>query len=98
VNAEPNVGVKLVLPFDAIGRDALPVVGGKAANLGEMARAGLSVPAEFCVTSTLRSFRYGLFPRRSRERSSAAGVIAGLNSPRGHLNRRRVLRAMRMDP
>src|SRR5947209_13365149 len=43
--------VALVLPFTDIDRTALPIVGGKAANLGEMARAGLPVPPGFCVTT-----------------------------------------------
>ena len=42
---------ELVLPLRAVGRDWLPVVGGKAANLGELIRAGLPVPPGFCVTS-----------------------------------------------
>ncbi|MCA1717761.1 MAG: phosphoenolpyruvate synthase [Actinobacteria bacterium] len=42
---------EIVLPFDAIDRTALPVVGGKAANLGELTRAGLPVPDGFCVTT-----------------------------------------------
>ncbi len=41
----------LVLPFTAIDRTLLPLVGGKAANLGEMIRAGLPVPPGFCVTT-----------------------------------------------
>lgn len=36
--------------FDTIGRDDTPMVGGKGANLGEMARAGLPVPPGFVVT------------------------------------------------
>src|SRR5215204_1945975 len=40
----------LILPFTAIDRGALAVVGGKAANLGELVRAGFPVPAGFCVT------------------------------------------------
>src|ERR1051325_6368542 len=40
-----------VLPLDRLDRAALPVAGGKAANLGEMARAGLPVPPGFCVTT-----------------------------------------------
>src|SRR5436305_13465755 len=43
--------VALVLPFTAINRTALPIVGGKAANLGEMTRSGLPVPPGFCVTT-----------------------------------------------
>jgi len=40
-----------VLPFSAIGKDDLPHVGGKGANLGEMTRAGFPVPSGFCLTT-----------------------------------------------
>src|SRR3954453_10821346 len=40
-----------VLPFAEIDRGSLPLVGGKGANLGEMARAGFPVPPGFCVTT-----------------------------------------------
>src|SRR3989440_7312148 len=43
--------VALVLPFTDIDRTELPIVGGKAANLGEMTRSGLPVPPGFCVTT-----------------------------------------------
>jgi pyruvate,water dikinase len=46
-----NGNVELVLPFEAIDRTALPIAGGKAANLGELSRAGLPVPDGFCVTT-----------------------------------------------
>ena len=41
----------LVLDFDAIDAHALNVVGGKAANLGVMTRAGFPVPPGVCVTT-----------------------------------------------
>jgi len=41
----------LVLPFARIGLDDLPAVGGKGANLGELAAAGFPVPPGFCVTT-----------------------------------------------
>jgi rifampicin phosphotransferase len=41
----------LVLGFAEIDGDALAVVGGKAANLGVLARAGLPVPPGVCVTT-----------------------------------------------
>ena len=41
----------LVLDFDRIDASMLTTVGGKAANLGEMARAGLPVPPGVCVTT-----------------------------------------------
>jgi pyruvate,water dikinase len=37
--------------FDEIGRDDLASVGGKAANLGELTRAGLPVPPGFVITA-----------------------------------------------
>ncbi len=43
--------VALVLPLKVLDRTSLPVVGGKAANLGELIRAGFSVPAGFCITT-----------------------------------------------
>ena len=41
----------LVLPLIALDRTMLPQVGGKAANLGELAHAGFSIPSGFCVTT-----------------------------------------------
>jgi phosphohistidine swiveling domain-containing protein len=42
---------KLVLDLSAVNAAMLPQVGGKAANLGEMIRAGLPVPPGVCVTT-----------------------------------------------
>src|SRR5437588_846516 len=54
-NNIPTSDTALVLPFTAIDRTLLPLVGGKAANLGEMMRAGLPVPPGFCITTTAYS-------------------------------------------
>src|ERR671917_188481 len=51
MNAVLNGNPRLTLPFDAIDRATLPAAGGKAANLGELTRAGLPVPNGFCVTT-----------------------------------------------
>ena len=51
MKASYEQSAELVLPLRAVGRDALPVVGGKAANLDELIRAGLPVPPGFCVTT-----------------------------------------------
>lgn len=40
-----------VVPLSVLDRRALAIAGGKAANLGEMLRAGLPVPPGFCVTT-----------------------------------------------
>ena len=47
-----EIQADIVLPFTAINLSLLPIVGGKAANLGEMIHAGLPVPPGFCVTTT----------------------------------------------
>ena len=45
------VDAKPTVPFAELDRAALPFVGGKGANLGELTRAGFPVPAGFCVTT-----------------------------------------------
>src|SRR5215212_479648 len=47
---------KLTLTIADIDRTMLSVAGGKAANLGELIRAGLPVPGGFCATTAA----YGL--------------------------------------
>ncbi|RME62538.1 MAG: phosphoenolpyruvate synthase, partial [Caldilineae bacterium] len=50
----------LVLPFSDIRATDLPLVGGKGANLGEMAAAGFPVPPGFCLTTAaFRRFMAG---------------------------------------
>ncbi|HEX9086306.1 MAG TPA: PEP/pyruvate-binding domain-containing protein [Arthrobacter sp.] len=46
---DPRRGTVLALAL--VGAELLPDVGGKAANLGELLRAGLPVPAGFCLTT-----------------------------------------------
>ena len=40
-----------VVPFEAIGKESLPTVGGKGANLGVLTKAGFPVPSGFCITT-----------------------------------------------
>jgi pyruvate,water dikinase len=40
-----------ILRFSEVGKDDIPQVGGKGANLGEMVGAGLPVPPGFCITA-----------------------------------------------
>ncbi|WP_167041172.1 PEP/pyruvate-binding domain-containing protein [Salinibacterium sp. ZJ454] len=42
----------LILDLDQIDADLLPLVGGKAANLGVLTRAGFPVPGGFCLTTS----------------------------------------------
>ncbi|ACZ84882.1 PEP/pyruvate-binding domain-containing protein [Streptosporangium roseum] len=44
-------GTPLILKFDDIDAGMLPLVGGKAANLGVLTAAGLPVPPGLCVTT-----------------------------------------------
>jgi pyruvate,water dikinase len=47
----PDNSDDLVLDLADLDAGMLPIVGGKAANLGELIRAGLPVPPGFCVTT-----------------------------------------------
>ena len=49
-SAEPTPAGPLILWFDEVGKGDAHIVGGKGANLGECASAGLPVPPGFCVT------------------------------------------------
>ncbi|MCW3976898.1 MAG: phosphoenolpyruvate synthase [Candidatus Bathyarchaeota archaeon] len=42
---------KRILWFEELGKEDIPLVGGKNANLGEMTRAGISVPPGFAITA-----------------------------------------------
>ncbi|MGH3935527.1 MAG: PEP/pyruvate-binding domain-containing protein, partial [Pseudonocardiaceae bacterium] len=46
-----SVGQELVLDLGCLDAQLLAVVGGKAANLGELIRAGFPVPPGFCLTT-----------------------------------------------
>ncbi len=50
VTADPALD-QPVLALECLGQDMLAVAGGKAANLGELTRAGLPVPDGFCLTT-----------------------------------------------
>src|SRR5438128_4478044 len=66
---------KIVLPFAAVHRDMLALVGGKAANLGELTGAGLPVPPGFCITTAayeLVASEAGLDVMLDEKASSAA--------------------------
>ncbi len=44
-------GLKVIAWFEEITKEDIPLVGGKGANLGEMANAGIPVPPGFVVTA-----------------------------------------------
>src|SRR5712691_12376425 len=47
----PHSSSDFVLPLNALHRDMLALVGGKAANLGELTNAKFPVPPGFCITT-----------------------------------------------
>lgn len=63
----------LILSFTDIRADDLPLVGGKGANLGEMAHAGFPVPPGFCLTTTA-------FQQFINTCPDAANLYAALNT------------------
>lgn len=78
-----------VVWFSEVGRDDVPVVGGKGANLGELTRAGIPVPPGFVVTAdtyfrfidhsglepVIRKELFGLDVHNSRELNERARRI-----------------------
>jgi pyruvate,water dikinase len=61
--------------FDEVGKDDVGVAGGKGANLGELTRAGLSVPPGFIV----KAAAYFALLEQSGIRSRIAAVLSGLD-------------------
>jgi phosphohistidine swiveling domain-containing protein len=64
----------LVLALDLLGPDMLPTAGGKAANLGELLRAGLPVPDGFCLTT--HAYRCAMAPAGLEDVHSALAACA----------------------
>ncbi|MER5625256.1 PEP/pyruvate-binding domain-containing protein [Streptosporangium sp. NPDC002544] len=60
----------LILRFEDIGAEMLPLVGGKAANLGVLTTAGLPVPPGLCVTTEAY--------RRVTERTALKDLLTAL--------------------
>jgi len=75
----PPAGQRLTVPLTQVDSEALPLVGGKAAQLGIVLRGGLPVPDGFCVTT--EAFRRGMDPTLGQEITAAyealgAGLVA----------------------
>lgn len=68
--------IKFILWFDQINKDDIALVGGKGANLGELTKAGLPVPAGFCVTAAA----YFYFLKMSQIGLKLEKLLKGLNA------------------
>ncbi len=71
-----NTGPALILRLSHVDGSMLPLVGGKAANLGELIAAGLPVPDGFCLTTEAY---------REAARKVQDGVLAELGTLQGAL-------------
>ncbi|MCU1531163.1 MAG: phosphoenolpyruvate synthase [Arthrobacter sp.] len=69
----------LVLALELASKDMLPDVGGKGANLGELARAGLPVPAGFCLTT--RAYRIAMVPAGLEDVHNALTAVTADDLP-----------------
>lgn len=67
---------KSLVWFSEVGKDDIPLVGGKGANLGEMSRAKLPVPQGFIITSEA----YFQFIRDHRIDKFIAKEVKGIDS------------------
>ena len=71
----------LTIDFESIDGSMLATVGGKAANLGELTRAGLPVPPGFCVTTdAYRAVARAVDPA-STTPGNARGTLLGTPVP-----------------
>ncbi|MFZ2025036.1 MAG: phosphoenolpyruvate synthase [Microgenomates group bacterium] len=66
---------KFVVWFRDVGRDDIPLVGGKGANLGEMTKAGFPVPNGFIVTADA----YYQFLDENKLRTKIETLLTGLD-------------------
>ncbi|MGH8933099.1 MAG: PEP/pyruvate-binding domain-containing protein [Egibacteraceae bacterium] len=69
----------VILPLEEIGARMLPLVGGKAANLGELIATGFPVPRGFCVTT--EAYVTGPMPSPVAEAIGAAYEALGSATP-----------------
>ncbi len=66
---------KLIVWFDEIGRQDVPLAGGKGANLGDMVRAGMPVPPGFVITAPA----YRLLIEQAGLAAQIDGLLCGLD-------------------
>ena len=64
-----------VLWFSEIGKEDIPKVGGKGANLGELTKAGIPVPNGFCITAQA----YYYFLEKSGLKKEIANLLKKLD-------------------
>ena len=64
-----------VLWFSEIGKEDIPKVGGKGANLGELTKAGIPVPNGFCITAQA----YYYFLEKSGLKKEINTLLKGLD-------------------
>lgn len=76
-SSDARTSTTWTLPFSAVQKDSLPLVGGKGANLGEMFRQGWPVPPGFCVTT--HAFRLWLSQMETHEQEALFGSLQRLD-------------------
>jgi len=65
-----------ILWFSEIGKEDIPKVGGKGANLGELTKAGIPVPNGFCITAQA----YYYFLEKSGLKNEISRLLKGLDA------------------
>ena len=70
-----NAQKTVILWFNEVGKDDIPLVGGKGANLGELTRVGVPVPPGFVITADT----YYQFIERAQLTDAIRRVLESLN-------------------
>lgn len=74
--SERDLAQSFVLPFSVLDAGMLARAGGKAANLGELTRAGFAVPPGFCVTTAAYT--------RAAEQAQLESILDRLTAAQPH--------------
>jgi len=69
-------GLEVIVWFDEVTKNDIPIVGGKGANLGEMTRAKIPVPPGFIVTAST----YYEFLRRLKIKDKISSLLKDLDT------------------
>ncbi|MEM1689949.1 MAG: PEP/pyruvate-binding domain-containing protein, partial [Thermofilaceae archaeon] len=86
---------EVILWFEELTKDDVPLVGGKNANLGEMIRAGIPVPPGFAVTAyAYRKFIEETGIRDEIQRILRERVRPGASAPEDYIEASREIREL----
>ncbi|MBE7501711.1 MAG: hypothetical protein HS113_15690 [Verrucomicrobiales bacterium] len=77
----PTAEDRWVVPLGSVARDQTWLVGGKAASLAALLRAGLPVPDGFCITTAAFEHHLASIPRWAERRAALTRILSAPRTP-----------------